>query len=494
MFWLGWLYLFNVLLMIIIAIREVRRPVTALTWLMVSLIIPIIGFMIYLSTSRPMQMKEIKQRSAIDSDPLPATFSQTAITIAHSLRQISVNGLKKSKVRLLINGIETYESLMKSIENAQKTIELEYYIFRNDHIGEAIINLLMERSISDIQVRFMIDGWGSRKLPKSVIRKLMDAGVECRTFYPLRFPWSVTNWNYRNHCKNVIIDEREAFTGGINIGDEYSGKKPDIGFWRDTHVRIVGEAVEDITMVYNTHWEIASKEPNNKTGKKNNIDKEKLVKETDKSKASLTRWSAEWAAELGTIDTSHQDDQSGYEAYTQTFEGNPGIPTQAIREAYFVCITQANHTIDISTPYFLPDVAIMMALKTAVSRGVRVRLLVPREVDSMLVELASQTFYGELLDAGVQIYLYNKGVMHAKQMIIDDDIVLLGAANYDMRSFRLNLELCEIFYSSELTAQLHRQYEEDIENSVLLHTEELAQRSKIQRIKEQGARVFLPLL
>jgi phosphatidylserine/phosphatidylglycerophosphate/cardiolipin synthase-like enzyme len=183
-------------------------------------------------------------------------------------------------------------------------------------------------------------------------------------------------------------------------------------------------------------------------------------------------------------------------AYVQTLEGNPGIPTQVIRQAYFICLTQATQTIDITTPYFVPDADIIMAIKTAVARGVRVRLLVPRQMDftTVIVGAASRTYYGELLEAGVHIYLYNKGVLHAKLMIIDGEIAEVGAANYDMRSFRLDYEVCEVLYSADVARQLTEQFERDLTDSVPLRIEDLRQRSRSQRILEQGARLLSPLL
>jgi phosphatidylserine/phosphatidylglycerophosphate/cardiolipin synthase-like enzyme len=185
-----------------------------------------------------------------------------------------------------------------------------------------------------------------------------------------------------------------------------------------------------------------------------------------------------------------------HKAYVQTLEGNPGIPTQVIREAYFICLTLATKTVDITTPYFVPDADIIMAIKTAVARGVRVRLLIPSQMDlsTVVVGAASRTYYGELLEAGVHIYLYKKGVLHAKQMIIDGEIAEVGAANYDMRSFRLDYEVCEFIYSVDVARQLTEQFERDLTYSMRLRIEDLQQRSRSQRILDQGARLLSPLL
>ncbi|MED1675613.1 phospholipase D-like domain-containing protein, partial [Bacillus subtilis] len=168
--------------------------------------------------------------------------------------------------------------------------------------------------------------------------------------------------------------------------------------------------------------------------------------------------------------------------------------TPVIRQAYFICITQATKTIDLTTPYFVPETDIIMALKTAVTRGVRVRLLVPRHNNQKIVGLASRTYYGELIEAGVQIYQYDKGMIHAKVLTIDEEIAAVGSANYDMRSFRLNYEVCQVVYSADVARELTEQFERDLTDSVPLRIEDLVQRSLTERIVEQGARVLSPLL
>ncbi len=507
--WLLWLFLINMLLLLFVAVLEVRRPAKALNWLTICLILPVIGFGLYLITSNPKRIRRQRLTSAHNqSDTLPDSFSSQASVIAHALHRLAVNGLRFGRAQILTNGIETYEKLIESIQHAQRTIDLEYYIFRDDQIGNRITDLLIEKTEAGVRVRFLRDGWGSRKFPRRQIMRMMDAGIECRTFFPIRFPWVLSNWGYRDHCKIVVIDGREAFTGGINIGYEYTGLKPNIGFWRDTHMRIVGEVAADLQAVFNVHWNIASPERlkmrtywNGKvedTRKSIEVPSKLPHYSASSGRAGLSGWAAEWAAELGVMDGNGVDTNLNTEvlhkAYVQTFEGNPGLPTPVIREVYFICLTQATRTIDITTPYFVPDADIIMALKTAVARGVRVRLLVPRHSDQKLVDLASHTYFGELLEAGVQIYQYHKGMLHAKLMVIDGEIAEVGAANYDMRSFRLNYEVCEVLYSADVALQLTEQFERDLNESTPLRIEELLQRSHSQRMIEQGARLFSPML
>jgi cardiolipin synthase len=421
---------------------------------------------------------------------------------------MSVHGLRPARVQTLTNGIEAYEKLAESLQQAQRTIDLEYYIYRDDEIGRRITDLLVERAAAGVRVRFLRDGWGSRQFPRRQMKRMSDAGIACRTIFPLRFPWVLSNLIYRDHCKIVVIDGKEAFTGGINIGYEYTGLKPDVGFWRDTHVRIVGEeAAADLQAVFDAHWNIASPEWV-KTWRHWNTpakDKRKSINQGTRPRsqnmapsgnAALSGWSAEWGAELGAMDNAGTvpGKETLHKAYVQTLEGNPGMPTQVIRQAYFICLTQAARTIDIATPYFVPDADIIMAIKTAAARGVRVRMLVPRRVVPQIAGPASRTYYGELLEAGVQIYLYDKGILHAKLMIVDGEIAEVGAANYDMRSFRLDYEVCEVIYSDDVARELTEQFERDLAASAPLRMEELLQRSVAQRTLEQAARLLAPLL
>ncbi|MDF1509239.1 phospholipase D-like domain-containing protein [Robertmurraya sp. DFI.2.37] len=501
MVWIFGLYLLNTGFMIIMAIREVRRPAVALNWIAISLIFPVIGFGLYLITSNPIRMNGGQKPASTSnkSEKLPDSYSHSAKVIAQALNHMSVGGLRSGQIQVLINGMKTYERFMESIKNAKKTIDLEYYIYKADQIGRRMTDLLIERSMDGVHIRFIRDGWGSRKLSRTEISRMMDAGIEFRTIFPLRPPWIFSALNNRDHCKIALIDGREAFTGGINIGDEYAGLKPNAGFWRDTHVRIAGEASSDLKNIFEHHWNIASPEQiksvfriKTKPGKNGSP-----IPATTSLPKPFTMM-AEWSNELATIQEAHAHKDPGSEkmnqAYVQTVEGNPGIPTPFIREAYFIGITQATKTIDITTPYFVPDQDIIMGLKTAVAREVRVRLLVPREVDQKIVDRASFTYYGELLEAGVHIYLYNKGMLHAKTMVIDGEIAEVGAANYDMRSFRLNYEVSEFFYSKDVAKELTQQFEQDLNDSVPLKMEDLKQRYPSQRLMQRGARLLFPLL
>ena len=231
---------------------EVRRPAVALNWLTINFIFPVIGFVFYFITSNPLRINRRKRLTSPhnESETLPYSFGRSAQVIAQALKHLTVDGMRDGQVQVLINGIKTYEKLMESLQSAKKTIDLEYYIYRNDQIGKRITNLLIERALEGVHIRFIRDGWGSRKFPKAEIFRMMDAGIECRTIFPLRPPWIFSTLNNRDHCKIALIDGKEAFTGGINIGDEYTGSNPNVGYWRDTHVRIVGKASADLQRIF----------------------------------------------------------------------------------------------------------------------------------------------------------------------------------------------------------------------------------------------------
>jgi cardiolipin synthase len=494
--WIIVLYILNTILMLIIAIREVRKPAKALNWLAIGLILPIIGFGIYLLIASPVRIRRDKLTSSHnESGPLPDSFSRTSSIIAQSLSRLTVHGLREGRVQVLTNGIETFEKLIESLQKAQYTIDMEYYLYRDDQVGRQIINVLIERAETGVMVRFNKDAWGSKQFPRSQIKRMMGAGIECRTIFPLRFPWMPT-LTYRDHCKIVVVDGKEAFTGGINVGYEYTGLKAEVGFWRDTHMRLVGDVVHDLQEIFDVHWNISSQEGNKiKTPLKPIPDKRNRSHHIGiLSRPSLSVWSEEWGAELDTGVVPIPVSKTMHNAYVQTLESNPCIPTEVVRQAYFVCLTHAVHTIDITTPYFVPEADIIIALKTAVARGVRVRLLVPRHVTPKIVGPASRTYFGELLEAGVHIYMYEKGMLHAKVMIIDEELAGVGSANYDMRSFRLNFEVIEFLYSAEVARELTEQFERDLIDSTPLLMEEVIQRSYQKRIIEQAARLFSPLL
>lgn len=493
MAWVLGIYGINTVLMVFVAFREARRPANALCSLILLQLLPLLGFLFYLFVATPLRLPRRRlTASSRGQQVLPSSFLPSTLITAKALNPFSVNGLGQGKIQMLTNGQHTFEALRTSIALAQHSIDMEYYIFRNDKVGKSFVDLLINKARAGVSVRFLKDGWGSRSLPNQVLRDMKAAGIQCRTFFPLRFSWLKGRLNYRDHCKIVIIDGKEAFTGGINIGEEYTGKKKNVGFWRDTHLCVVGESVADLQDIFNSHWETGSRTSHETTTHVPTTNSAQVVRSAN---FKSTSFSAEVGLELGTASKYLANSSCGpRDAFIQTFEGNPGLSTQVIRIAYFTCATQSTYSMDITTPYFIPDDDIIMALKTAVSRGVRVRLLLPKKIDHKVVDLASPTYYGELLEAGVEIYLYTKGILHAKVMVVDGEVSLVGAANMDMRSFHLDYEVCKVVYSREVASDLTGQFERDLREAYPITAQDLTKRSAITRVAQQGARILAPLL
>lgn len=519
--WISAGYVLNTIFLLVIAVRESRHATNGVMWLTIGLVLPIIGFAVYAIVTQTLRKKrratmQLKSKKQTLASTFPTGFGHSTSVIMSALRQLSVGGLRKGRVQVLTNGLQTYEELIAALQKAKNTIDIAYYIYRDDQIGTFITDLIIAKAREGVKVRFIKDGLGSRQFPNSEIALMQAAGIACRTTHPFRFPWITPTLNYRNHCKIVVIDGNEVFTGGINVGDEYTGLKPGIGFWRDTDVRIIGEAAEDYQIVFDAHWEMSTPEKHRK------VKHDKIVQRQERRKLlqplhrknKLTEMMAEWSTELGdelddwlggkTGEQKKNDSFAGFaettkdtalvEAYIHNIEGNPAMSTQVIRNAMFISLTQALKSIDMTTPYFLPNEDFIMALKTAVARGVRVRLVVPKEVDHKIVDLASRTYLGELHEAGVEIYLYTRGILHPKILIIDGEVSDIGAANIDERSFRLNYEMNSVFYSREISQQLTEQFERDMSDSVRLELDMLTERSLPTRIVEQAARIFAPLL
>jgi cardiolipin synthase A/B len=505
--WLILLYVINSIGLIFIAIREVHRPSQALTWVVVGVVLPIIGPVIYFIMARPLRVN--RKRIALEANSassLPANVSPTASDIASAVSRITHVSPLRGEVQVLTNGIEKYPALIQSLQNAKHKIDMEYFIFRDDDIGRVVMDILVDRARHGVNIRFLIDGVGSRKLPKSALKRLHQEGIKCRIFFPVSKQWLSPTLNHRDHNKIVVIDGREAYVGGLNIGNEYLTGTPKSGPWRDTHLRLIGECVKPLSRVFEVNWRVGTPVAMGSMAKLSRGARTQDSRQSGLTNAQRARRASslvmgEWAAELlhNPHSMSHpvQEAETGtglVDAFIQTVESGPDREVPAIRNLYFLCLNQATSSIDITTPYFVPDSDLTIALKMAVQRGVKVRLLVPKKPDHRIVEMASRTYYPELLNSGLQVYLYEGGLLHAKVLIVDGEVSVVGAANFDHRSFRLNYEVSEVIYSHDIAKQLTDQFERDLTQSVRLTPEDVQNRTAVQKFLDRGARVLSPLI
>ncbi len=480
-YWEGWLLgllsiliTLSVIFISFVIFLENRRPTQTITWLVVLGSFPLLGFFFYLLFGRNYRKKRLFREKALLDEQTFKQFEgnrgdiedkieqmgdhqQLLFKLAHNLAKSPISFASETKV--LTNGDETFSTIFQALENANHHIHLEYYIVRHDDVGQRLKQILIERAKHGVQVRFLYDAVGSWRLSKKYIRELLDAGVEMVPFSPVKLPFLNNKINFRNHRKIIVIDGSVGFVGGLNIGDEYLGKSEYFGFWRDTHLLVRGEAVRTLQLIFIQDW-------NYMTG------------ETYLSQSYLSPQLLE-GENFGGV---------------QMIAGGPDNEWEIIKNLFFSMIISAKESIWISSPYFIPDEDILSALKIAALSGIDVRILVPHRPDKKIVFYASRSYFPILLEAGVNIYEYEKGFMHSKIIIVDGELASIGTANMDMRSFHLNFEINAFLYKTSSTTTLVNDFIEDIQHSKKINLEEYSKRSILQRLFESLCRLLSPLL
>jgi len=460
----------------IVIFLENNNSSKTIAWLLILFLVPVAGFIFYILFGQNVRKKKrFEKKKHIDFELL----SQIASTQGKILDEIGLfrndESMVKSRliklllknsnspftvnnqVEVLTNEKNTYSSIIKELERAEHHIHMEYFIIRNDNIGNKIKNILIEKAKSGVEVRLIYDSVGCWKLGKKYIKSLVNAGVKAYPFYPVIFPVLSRQLNYRNHRKIIVIDGSVGFLGGINIGDEYLGKNTHLGFWRDTHIRIEGEAIYSLQNIFLKDWNFVSDE---------------LI-----------------------LDRKYYP-KLGYhgEQLIQITSSGPDSDWESILQAYFTMISTAERRIWITTPYLVPDESILMALKTAALSGIDVRIIIPSKPDHYLVYWASRSYIEELIVAGVKVYTYQKGFIHSKILLVDGISVSIGTANLDIRSFSINFEVNAFIYDNEVVERLEDDFLMDIEDSKEIELEQHLKRSISIKFREALGKLFSPLL
>ena len=368
-----------------------------------------------------------------------------------------------NKVKLLLNGEEKFPELIKALENAKSHIHLEYYIYENDVTGNQIAEMLIKKAKEGLEVRFLYDDFGSHGLTKPFIQKLKEAGVQTAPFYKIKWYALANRINYRNHRKIVIIDGYVGFVGGINMSDKYRNDliPKNKLFWRDTHLMVMGQATSYLQYLFMCDWNFCS--PN------------KLV------------YNELYFPEIPLNNTIEDD-------VVQIAASGPDSLQPVIFYSLLESISAAKKSIYITSPYFIPGESLMDALIIAIQSGLDVKVLVPGISDSKMVNAAASAYYTELLQYGAKIYKYNKGFVHAKTMVIDDDLAIIGSANMDYRSFDLNFEVNAMVYSKNIAKELKEAFENDLKESVQIDAIEWLNRPKHIHLWEKIVRLLSPFL
>lgn len=472
------LFLLNFILASVVVFLERKDPSSTWAWLLVLFFLPFIGFLLYLIFGQNLARQRLfiwEDLKKIGFDDLVKMQTElikneeyqfkTAAAKKHrdliflSLRVNNAILTQNNDIEIFIDGKDKFESLFRDLEQAKDHIHLQYYIFRDDELGMRLIDLLTRKAKEGVKVRVLYDEMGSRRIKKRSFNKLIKAGGEVEVFFPSKIPLVNLRINFRNHRKLVIIDGKIGYVGGFNVGDEYLGLNKKFGYWRDTHLRIVGDAVHAIQIRFILDW--------NQASERNDI----------------------YYAPNYFPETQYPGNVP-----VQIVTSGPDSEWESIKNGYIKMISAARKSIYIQTPYFIPDASILDNLRIAALSGVDVRIMIPNKPDHMFVYWATLSYIGELLKAGAKIYIYENGFIHAKMMIIDGEAASVGTANIDVRSFKLNFEVNAFIYDHETSSRLMTIFEDDMKKSRLLTQDEYNNRPLIIRFKESISRLLSPIL
>ena len=469
------LYYVVIFFVVIGLLLENRNPLKTHSYLLLLLLLPILGIMIYLFFGQNIRKRKIFAKKRLINQAFGEQYFQNRIEhseideiIPPHLTQFEkvIRFLKndlspltqQNKVTLLKNGEEKFPQLLESLRNARHHIHIEYYIYEEGEIGNQIANILMERARAGVTVRMIVDGVGSLGLTKAFFKKLIAAGVQVVEFMPVLFPSFTSKINYRNHRKIVVIDGSIGYTGGINISDRYINNGKFKTYWRDTHVKMEGEAVKTLQFLFILSWQF--------------VTQDEILPESD----------------------FFPDIEASGNSLVQINASGPDWELASIMDSFFLAINSARKHVRIATPYFIPNESIMDAITTAASSDITVELIIPRESDSWIVKSASRSFVKQLLEAGVKVYFYEKGFLHSKVIIIDENFASVGSANMDYRSFDLNHEVNAYFYDKNVVSELIAEFETDKTDSSEVTLQRWKNRKLWPKLKESVCRLMAPLL
>jgi len=466
------IFLINTLCAISLIFIERREPTTTWAWLLIMMLLPGFGFIIYLMFGQNLSRQKIfREKTVVDekkTKEIKKKFKEEekAHRIAKEYEDLVRMNYNSSgslytignKVKTYINGEEKFKDLFEDIRNAKSFIHIEYYIFRLDNLGMEILEALRLKVLEGIEVRLLVDGMGSKYIRKKEIRFIKNLGIKFAIFFPGILPYVNVRINYRNHRKIVVIDGHTGYVGGFNVGDEYVNKGKQFDFWRDTHIRVNGEAVNELNKRFILDWDYASTE--------NLINFEKYLPE-----------------------------QKAYDDVgIQIVSSGPDHEEEYIKNAYMKIINNAKKSVYIQTPYLVPDEPMMEALKIAALSGIDVRLIVPGEPDHFFMEWILSANMGELMKSGVKIYRYQKGFIHSKTIVSDGKVCSIGTSNLDIRSFKLNFEVNAFIYDEKISRQQEEIFFKDQEDCKLVTEEDYNNRSRWLKIKEAIIRLLSPIL
>lgn len=471
------IFVLNVFLSLIIIFRERKSTASTWSWLFVVNVLPVFGFVLYLLIGRGIshyrifkekkffkigferQMEDV--RVALSSEDYIAKITKHPV-IAQLIHMLFIEDRSiistNTGVQIFNDGRKKFDALLADIRRAKNHIHLEYYIFRMDHLGEEIYQALLEARERGVEVRLLVDAWGSNKVKPKDFEALTLAGGHVAFFFPLILPLINPRTNYRLHRKIVVIDGTVAYTGGFNVGDEYVSVTKKFGYWRDTALRLTGDVVYSLQNRF------------------------------------ILDWNSQHKFEIEHSESYYPKANPTGKVVTQFVTSGPDEQKEQIKMTYLKLISGAEHEIIIQTPYFIPDEGLLDVMRLALLSGVKVKILIPNKPDHPLVYWATYFYSADLVKIGAEVYTYEKGFVHSKMLIIDGKYASVGSANFDNRSFQLDFEANIVMYDQDLAQRLRRAFMRDLEVSNQLTLERYEERSYWIRLKEGLARLISPML
>lgn len=474
------LFLLNLSFVFTIIFMERRSAESIWAWILVLGLLPILGFILYLLFGRQIQrkslfkldesdriglekmvneqLKELKEGTFDPDNPHLKSYSHMIQMLLYNNAAFYTN---HNEIELLTDGHQKFDRLKEDIRQAQKYIHIQYYIFRNDMLGGEILSLLEQKLDEGLEVKMLYDDMGSRTLKLRDFKVFREKGGQVEAFFPSKLPLINLRMNNRNHRKIVVIDGKIGYVGGFNVGKEYLGLSKKFGYWRDTHLRIQGESVNALQLRFILDW-------NSQSHRNNIVYDPKYFPENH-------------------VNTEHNTG-------VQIASSGPDESWEQVKYGYLKMISMAQKSIYIQTPYFIPDGAFMDAVKIAALGGVDVNIMIPNKPDHPFVYWATYKNVASLLEAGVNVHLYDNGFLHAKTMTIDDEITSVGTTNMDHRSFTLNFEVNAFIYNEDVAKQVRETFEKDLEVCSQLTQERYAQRGLWIKFKESISQLLSPIL
>ena len=469
--YLHWIFLSVYALLVVgtmvTILMDNRQPAKAMAWILVLTFIPVVGLILYIFFGQNTRKERLISQQSMDQLTKRSMLEfaeQKDLTLpdAHrTLIQQFINEnwalpFKDNNVDIYTGGHDFFLALLGAIGRARHHIHLDTYIIEDDPLGRLVSDALIDRAREGVEVRLIYDDVGCWRVPSAFFERMRQAGIDVRGFMPVHFPAFTSKINYRNHRKLCVVDGQEAFIGGMNIAMRYV--KP----WRDTHLRVVGGVVYGVQRAFLVDWYFV----------------DRTLISGRKYYPGLADKSATAPARLAQVVTS-----------------NPTSPWADIMQGYVRILLEAREYVYMETPYFLPTEPILFAMRTAALAGVDVRLMVPRHVDSKLVEWASRSYLSEIVESGVQILLYEPCFNHSKLLVSDDSLATCGSTNIAFRSFENNFEANIFFYDRDVALRLKQVFLDDEAHCTRVGEQDAhSQRPFWQRLWESLVRLLAPLL